>query len=59
MIKIIKDNLNYFINYKIIVEKNETKIIFAELEQKSYLIRFQLRDDYSNINYFYYSLFFK
>ena len=52
MIKIIKENLNYLIHYTIIVEKNETKKIFDELEKKPYLIKYQLQDDNIYNNYF-------
>ena len=51
MFKIINDNLNYLLNNKIFVEKNETKLIFNEIENKPYLAQYKLEDNNSN-NYF-------
>ena len=42
MINNITENLNYIKNYKIYSEKNETKNIFDELEQKPYLAKFEI-----------------
>ena len=42
MINNINENLNYIKNYKIYSEKNETKNIFDELEQKPYLAKFEI-----------------
>ena len=51
MFKIINDNLNYLLNNKIFVEKNETKLIFEEIENKPYLTQYQLENNNLN-NYF-------
>ena len=54
MFKIINDNLNYLLNNKIYVEKNEIKFIFDEIENKPYLAQYQLENNntnnYLNIN---------
>ena len=51
IIKIIKENLNYLINFKIFVEKNETEKIFDRLEEKPYLIEYQLKNNNIKENY--------
>jgi len=43
-INIINDNLNYFKNYEIFAEKNETKNILEELENKPFIAKFKLSD---------------
>ena len=43
MINIIKNNLNYYKNYEIILEKNETNITFNELEQNPFLAQYKLQ----------------
>lgn len=40
MLKIIKDNLNNLLNYKFILEKNETKFKISELDEKPYLSKY-------------------
>ena len=45
MINIIKNNLNYFKNYEIILEKNETNNTLNELEQNTFLAEYILRGD--------------
>ena len=42
MLKIIKDNLNNLLNYKLILEKNETYLKFNELDEKPYLAKYQV-----------------
>ena len=42
MINNINENLNYIKNYKINSEKNETKNIFDELEQRPYIAKFKV-----------------
>ena len=49
-INLIKDNLNYLINYKIYVEKNEASIKFDELEEKPFLSKYQLDDTNISLN---------
>ena len=46
----IKYNLNYFKNYKLISQKNETISIIKELEEKPFLAKFKLLgdNDYTN-----------
>ena len=45
MLKIIKDNLNNLLNYKIILEKNETNLKFNELDKKPYLAKYQVNQN--------------
>ena len=49
-INIIKNNLNFFKNYEIISEKNETNAILNELENKTFLAKFKLLDDNNYVN---------
>lgn len=45
MLKIIKDNLNNLLNYKIILEKNETNLKFNKLDKKPYLAKYQVNQN--------------
>jgi hypothetical protein len=53
MLKIIKDNLNNLLNYKLILEKNETNIKLNDLDIKPYLAKYQLNK--SNIGDLHYN----
>ena len=51
-IKIIKENLNYLLNNKIFIEKNESNIIFNKLEENTHLIEYQFNEEEKEDNYF-------
>lgn len=51
-IKIIKENLNYLLNNKIFIEKNEISTIFKNLEENPHLIEYKFEEDDKEENYF-------
>ena len=53
MLKIIKDNLNNLLNYKLILEKNETNLKLNELDEKPYLAKYLVNQSNNGDLYYY------